>query len=85
MHQLLSTLAKLHRMGAVRSAQCKTVDYLEDGTMEHELLQCNKNDGVGILLVSCLQQHVQDIDHNRVLRLEFAGASIQKVQVQSRN
>ena len=53
-------------------------DCLEDGTMEHELLQCGKNDGVGILLVSCLQQHVQDIDHNRILRLEFAGASIKK-------
>ena len=43
-----------------------------------ELLQFDKNDRVGILLVSYLQQHVQDIDHNRVLRLEFAGASIKK-------
>ena len=71
MHRLLSTQARLHRMGAVRSAQCKMQGCNEDGTMQHELLLCEKNDGVGLLLVNCLQQQVPNIHHGNILRLEF--------------
>ena len=71
LHNLLSTQARLHRMGAVRTAKCKMQDCIEDGTLQHELLLCSKNEGVGKLLLTCLQQHIPDLQPAKLLRLEF--------------
>ena len=70
-HNLLSTQERLSRMGAVATAQCKMQGCVEDGSLQHELLHCSKNDGVGNLLVSCLQTIVPDIQPAAILRLEF--------------
>ena len=43
----------------------------EDGTLQHELLDCSENDGVGHHLVSCLQQTLPDLEPSAILRLEF--------------
>ena len=73
LHDLLSSQARLHRMGTVRSPKCKMQDCLEDGTLQHELLHCRKNDGVGERLVRCLQHYVPNLSDVAVLRLDFAN------------
>ena len=71
MHDLLSTQARLHRMGAVGSDTCKIQDCVEVGTLQHELLHCRKNDRVGNRLLSCLQGCVPGLQAAAILRLEF--------------
>ena len=73
LHDLLSTQARLHQMGAVKSAQCKMQDCKEEGTLQHELLHCEKNDRVGNLLIACLQRCVPDLQATGILRLEFGN------------
>ena len=75
LHDLLSSQSRLHRMGAVRSAKCKMQDCDADGTLQHELLLCSMNDGVGDLLVSCLQRYVPGLLPSEILRLEFGDPS----------
>jgi hypothetical protein len=73
MNNLMSTQERLSRMGAVATAQCKMQGCDQDGSLQHELLHCGKNDGVGNRLVSCLQTIVQDIQPAAILRLEFGN------------
>ena len=47
----------------------------EIGTMEHELLNCSKNYGVGNLFLSCLQDCVPGLQPSGILRLEFGNPS----------
>ena len=75
LHDLLSTQARLHRMGAARSEVCKMQGCDEVGTLEHELLNCSKNYGVGNLLVSRLQDCVPGLQPSAILRLEFGNPS----------
>ena len=70
MHDLLSTQAKLHRMGSTNSPMCKMQGCVEDGTLQHELLDCSKNDGVGQRLIHCLQQYQPGLQPGDVLRLD---------------
>ena len=70
-HNLLSTQERLSRMGAVLTAQCKMQGCVQDGSLQHELLHCSKNYGIGNLLVNCLQTIVSDIQPAAILRLEF--------------
>ena len=70
MHDLLSTQFKLHRMGSTRSPKCKMQDCNEDGTLQHELLYCIKNNGVGHRLVACLQHYLPALQPDDVLRLD---------------
>ena len=74
-HNLLSTQERLSRMGAVATAQCKMQGCVEDGSLQHELLHCSKNDGVGNLLVSRLQDCVPGLQPSGILRLEFGNPS----------
>ena len=67
MHDLLSTQAKLHRMGSTNSPMCKMQGCSQDGTLQHELLDCSKNDGVGRRLVHCLQHYQPDLQPEDVL------------------
>ena len=67
---LLPTQAKLHRMGTIRSPQCKMQGCTEVGTLEHELISCSKNEGVGLRLVDCLQQYIPGLRSEDVLHLE---------------
>ena len=71
LHNLMRTQARLHWMGAVRSAQCKIQECIEDGTLQHDLLLCSKNEAVGNLWLTCLQQHIPDLQPAKLLRLEF--------------
>ena len=48
---------------------------VETGTLEHELLNCSKNDGVGNLLVRCLQDCVPGLQPSAILRLEWGNPS----------
>ena len=73
MHNLLSTQAKLHRMGTIRSPVCKMQGCTEIGTLEHELLFCSKNDDVGYELLSCLEQYHPGMQADAVLRLEHGS------------
>ena len=75
MLNLLCTQAKLHRMGTIRSADCKMQGCSETGTLVHELFTCSKNDGVGHQLLHCLQQYVPGIHYDAALRLEHGDAS----------
>ena len=59
----------LHRMGTIRAPVCKMQGCTEIGTLEHELLFCNKNDEVGTKLVHCLQQYIPSMQAEHVLRL----------------
>ena len=70
MHDLLSTQSKLHRMGSTQSSICKMPGCTQDGTLQHELIFCSKNDGVGARLVSCLQHHVPGLHAEDVVRLD---------------
>ena len=72
LYDLLSTQARLHRMGSVISPKCKMQGCPDDGTLQHELLHCSKNDGIGHLLVNSLQQSMPSLDPASILRLEFA-------------
>ena len=70
MHNLLCTQTKLFRMGTIRSPTCKMQGCSEEGTLEHELLDCRRNDGVGHKLLSCLQHYVPGLQAATALRLE---------------
>ena len=70
MHNLLSTQAKLFRMGTIQSPTCKMNGCSEEGTLEHELLSCSKNDEVGHKLHRCLQHYVPGIQTATALTLE---------------
>ena len=70
MHDLLSTQAKLHRMGSTQSAVCKMPGCAQEGTLQHELINCSKNDEMGTKLVSCLQHYVPGLQPADVLRLD---------------
>ena len=71
MHNLLSTQA--HRFGTIRSPVCKMQGCTEIGSLEHELLYCNKNDGIGYDLLSCLQHYKPGLQADAVLRLEHGS------------
>ena len=75
LHDLLSTQARLRRMGEARSEFCKRQGCEEICTLEHELLNCSKNDGVGNLFVSRLQDCVPGLQPFGILRLEFSNPS----------
>ena len=75
MLNLLCTQAKLHRMGTTQSAICKMQGCTEVGTLEHELITCSKNDGVGQQLLHVLQQFIPGIEADAVLRLEHGDIS----------
>ena len=45
-------------------------DCTVDGTLQHELLNCSKNDGVGHRLVACLQHYLPALQPDDVLRLD---------------
>jgi hypothetical protein len=70
MLNLLSTQDKLHRMGTIQSPSCKMQGCSEVGTLEHELLTCTKNDGIGQKLLECLQHYVPGLQAGEALRLE---------------
>ena len=70
LHNLLSTQEKIHRLGASPSPTCYKCKQA-DGTLRHELLECNNNNNVGQLLLSCLQTHLPDLKPHSMLRLEF--------------
>ena len=57
-------------MGTIRSPECKMPGCLDEVTLEHELLYCSKNNGVGQQLVRCLQQSVPGLQPGAALRLE---------------
>ena len=73
LHKLLSTQEKLHRMGTISSPICKMQGCLDVGSLDHELLHCNKNDGAGHKLLVCLQQYVPGIEAGAVLRLDHGA------------
>ena len=66
---ILPTQSKLHRMGTIRAPVCKIQGCIEIGTLEHELMFCDKNDEVGTKLVHCLQQYIPSMQADHVLRL----------------
>ena len=74
MHDLLSTQVKLHRMGSTRSPKCKMQHCDEDGTLQHELLLCTKNDGVGMKLVNCMKHFQPALQLDDVLHLDHGDA-----------
>ena len=57
-------------MGRIRSQKCKKQDCTVDGTLQHELLYCSKNDGVGHKLVACLKHYLPALQPDDVLRLD---------------
>ena len=71
MHGLLLSQAKLHRMGTTQSPTCKMKGCSEDGTIQHELISCSKNDEIGQKLIRCLQHYVPGLQVEAALRLEF--------------
>ena len=75
MHDLLSTQAKLHRMRTIQSPVCKMPGCTEDGTLQHELIDCSKNDGIGPRLMLCLQHHVPGLQPEDVLRLDHGDSA----------
>ena len=70
MLNLLSTQDKLHRLGTTQSPTCKMNGCSEVGTLEHELIFCTKNDGMGVKLLQCLQHYVPGLQAGGALRLE---------------
>ena len=56
-------------MGSTQSSKCKMQGCTEDGTLQHELLECSHNDEVGNKLIDWLQQHVPGLQPEDVLRL----------------
>ena len=50
------------------------------GSLDHELLHCSRNDGVGHKLFACLQQHVPGLQIEAVLRLDH-GALEEKLSL----
>ena len=75
MHNLLSTQARLHRMGSAQSPKCKSQGCNEVGTLEHELIYCSKNDGVGHRLLLCLDHHIPQVQAQAILRLDHGDIS----------
>ena len=72
MLNLLPTQERLHRMRISEAAECKQCS-TESGTLQHELMDCEFNQGVGHLLLSCLQEHLPVITASQLLRLELGN------------
>ena len=70
LHNLLSTQERLHRLGASHNPTCSRCKQA-DGTLKHELFECNNNNHVGQLLLSCLQTYLPDLTPISLLRLEL--------------
>ena len=45
------------------------------GTLEHELLYCSKNNGIGQTLVGCLQNSIPGLQPDAALRIEHGDTS----------
>ena len=75
MLNLLCTQSKLYRMGTTQSPVCKMPGCTDNGTLEHELLYCSKNNGVGQKLLRCLQNYVPGLQPDAALRLEYGDIS----------
>ena len=68
---LLLTQSRLHHLGSVNSPICRTQGCNEEGSLLHELVQCEGNNRVGTKLVSVLKLHIPDLTDAALLRLDF--------------
>ena len=71
LHDLLLTQSRLHHLGSVNSPICRTQGCNEEGSLLHELVQCEGNNRVGTKLVSVLKLHIPDLTDAALLRLDF--------------
>ena len=82
LHDLLLTQSRLHHLGSVNSPMCRLQGCEEEGSLLHELIHCEGNDGVGIKLISFLQLHIPGLTDAALLRLDF-GTWTRRVLYQS--
>ena len=67
---MISCLHKLQRMVSINSPTCKIQGCTIDGTLLHELIFCDGNDGVGLRLRQSLHLHEPDLCAAAALCLE---------------
>jgi hypothetical protein len=68
MLNLLCTQSKLYRMGTTQTPVFNMPGFTDNGSLEHELLYCSKNNGVG-------QKLLRGVQPNAPLRLEHGNIS----------
>ena len=66
---LLPTQQRLQKMRVSETPICKYCP--EPGTLQHELLECEHNMGVGQQLLTCLNQYLPSTSAAHLLRLEI--------------
>ena len=76
MLNILPTQERLHRMKISEVADCKQCS--KPGTLQHELIDCDFNMGVGHLLLTCVQEHLSPCTAAKLLRLELGNLSENK-------
>ena len=75
---LLCSQERLHRMGSANSPLCKLCSHQSIGTIEHSLIHCSFNDGVGMQLVNCVKTYLPGISNSEILRLELTNLDEEK-------
>ena len=70
---LLCTQQRLHRMGVSNSALCKLCKDV-NGSLQHELLECAKNNSIGQKLLSTLNTYSPNLTADSLLHLSLAEA-----------
>ena len=75
LHGLLVTKQRQHQLNPRTSPTCSHCDSQVEEDLQHALLQCDYNGGVGQSLLSVAQQHIPDISTASLLRLELANLS----------
>ena len=75
LHGLLVTKQRMHHFTPGTAATCTHCDAHVDEDLQHALLHCSYNHGVGQSLLSVAQIHIPDITAASLLRLELASLS----------
>ena len=75
LHGLLVTKQRVHHFTPGTAATCTHCDAQVDEDIQHALIHCNYNNGVGQSLLSVAQLHIPDITAASLLRLELTSIS----------
>ena len=73
LHGLLVTKQRIHHFTQGTAATCTHCDASVDEDLQHALVHCNYNNGVGLSLLSVAQKHLSHLTADSLLRLELAG------------
>ena len=73
LHGLLVTKKRQHHLNPRSSPICSHCNHQVEEDLDHALVQCSYNDGVGLSLVNIAGIYIPDINTSSLLRLELSN------------